>query len=61
MPPKSKRASAQHSAGQEESDHSDASEEMSDPELDIDEDEERKRPFLTSVAHVRLHVSVWLS
>ena len=40
MPPKSKRASAQHSAGQEESDHSDASEEMSDPELDIDEDEE---------------------
>jgi hypothetical protein len=40
MPPKSKRASAQHSAGQEESDRSDASEEMSDPELEIDEDEE---------------------
>jgi len=40
MPPKSQRASAQHSAGQEDSDHSDASEEMSDPELDIDEDEE---------------------
>ena len=40
MPPKSQRASAQHSAGQETSDHSDASEEMSDPELDIDEDEE---------------------
>ena len=40
MPPKSKSASAQHSAGQDDSDHSDASEEMSDPELDIDEDEE---------------------
>ena len=40
MPPKSTKASAQHSAGQEDSDHSDASEEMSDPELDIDEDEE---------------------
>ncbi len=37
MPPKSKRASAQHSAAQEDSDHSDASDEMSDPELDIDE------------------------
>lgn len=40
MPPKSTKASAQHSAGQEDLDHSDASEEMSDPELDIDEDEE---------------------
>jgi hypothetical protein len=39
MPPKSKGASAQHSAAQQDSDHSDASEEMSDPELDIDEDE----------------------
>ena len=40
MPPKFKSASAQHSAVQDDSDHSDASEEMSDPELDIDEDEE---------------------
>ena len=37
MPPKSKRTSAQ--PAKEDSDHSDASEEMSDPELDFDEDE----------------------
>ena len=36
MPPKSKSASAQHSPAEEDSD---ASEEMSDPELDFDEDE----------------------
>ena len=39
MPPKSKRTSAQHSPAKEDSDHSDASEEMSDSELDFDEDE----------------------
>ena len=39
MPPKSKRTSAQQSPAKEDSDHSDASEEMSDPELDFDEDE----------------------
>ena len=40
MPLKSKRASAQNSAAQGDWDHSDASEEMSDPELDIEEDEQ---------------------